>query len=71
MSGTVFTYTQIDKYIYVPLPGTQVRRMATGNLWTYEKRASRNYQDKKQIQVKSCGPDGCLHCDCQDGHWWL
>lgn len=71
MSGTVFTYTQIDKNIYVPLPGTQVRRMATGNLWTYEKRAIRNYQDKKQIQVKSCGSDGCLRCDCQDRHWWL
>ncbi len=71
MSGTVFTYTQIDKKIYVPLPGTQVRRMATGNLWTWEKRAIRIYQDNKQIQVKSCGCDGCLCCDCQDRHRWL
>jgi hypothetical protein len=52
MSGMVFTYTQIDKNIYVPLPGTQVRRMATGKLWTWEKKAIRIYQDKKQIHVK-------------------
>ncbi len=41
MSGTEFTYTQIDKNIYVPLPSIKVRRMAIGNL--------KNYQDKKQI----------------------
>jgi hypothetical protein len=34
MLGTEFTYTQIDKKIYVPLPNIQVRRMAIGNLKT-------------------------------------
>ncbi len=36
MSGTEFTYTQIDKKIYVPLPNIQVRRMAIGNLKIYQ-----------------------------------